>query len=193
MSKFRVSDTFESPDQGLLTLAGTVVEGEVQPAMWINVPISEFMTLRAPILSIKTLHRSGERVTCLQVGSELGRILREDGVEIHGMTIDITETRIKPKGTLNLHDPYELRALTAQEFRCTGCGQVRQPVPRPDESYSEALERLAQDVKAAGWYVPDFAADGTIDVEICYCPACGQKKPRKAAQVPPHDPRQSRP
>ncbi len=185
MPKFQVMDTFESPNRQLFVMAGSVVQGEVQPGMWVNVPCSEFMTVRAPILELETATRSGREDVCLHVGSGLGRILREDGVDIRGQTIEITPTRIKPKGTLNLHDRYESHALTQQEFKCVECGLARQPEPKPDEPYAEALVRLAEEARTSGWHVPPTAPDGTVDLVTCYCPACGRKRELKAGAAPP--------
>ncbi len=186
MPKFQVMDTFESPERQIFVLAGSVVEGEVQPGMWVNVPCGEFMTLRAPILKVESITRSGREDVCLCVRADLAQTLREDGVEIRGQTIEITPTRIKPKGTFNLENAYERHALVQQEFRCSDCGRVRMlPEPKPTEPYAEALARLAEEARTSGWHVPPTTPDGTVDLVTCYCPACAEKRGSKAGGASP--------
>ena len=84
MPQVQVKDMFELPDPHLFVLAGVVVEGEVQPGMWVNVPISEVLTFRAPILEVETTTRSGREDLCLHCEPELGRVLRKDGVRNPG-------------------------------------------------------------------------------------------------------------
>ncbi len=180
MPKFQVKDRFELPEQQQFVLAGSVIEGEVQPGMWVNVPCSEFMTLRAPILEVETTTRSGREDVGLHVEADLGRILREDGVDIRGQTIEITPTRIKPKGSLNLHDPYESHALAQQEFKCSLCGSVLEPPGGPDGPTGADLKPLAQNAKRLGWFVPAVTPDGTLDLVTCYCPPCAKKTGLKA-------------
>ena len=176
MPKFQVTDTLELPDRQHFVLAGSVVEGEIRPGMWVNVPISEFLTFRAPILEVGTTTRSGREDLCLHLEPELGRALREDGVEIRDQTVEITPTRIKPKGTLNLYDPYESHALAEQEFKCSQCGSLLELQCNQDEPVGEGLSALAENAKRLGWFVPAAEADGTLDLLTCYCPACGQCK-----------------
>jgi hypothetical protein len=182
MSKFHVKEACELPGRPIFVLTGSVVEGEVQPGMWVNVPAGEYMTLRAPILNVETMARPDREDVCVHVQSKLGVTLREDGIEIRGQTIEITRTRIKSKETFNLHDPYELRAIAVQEFKCIECGWVRTPEPGPDESYAEAMGRLAQEVRASGWYVPEAELD-CCDMVTCYCPACAKKRAEDMVQI----------
>ena len=175
MPRFQVIDTFAAPDPQVLVLAGCVVEGEVQPGMRVNVPCGEFMTLRAPILEVETTTRSGHKEVRLHVEAWLGQSLREDGVEIRGQSIEITPTTIKPKGSLNLYDPYEAHALAQQEFKCSQCGSLLEPPCGPDGPAGPDLEPLAQNAKRLGWSVPAVTPDGILDLVTCYCPPCAKK------------------
>jgi hypothetical protein len=89
MPRFRVRDTFEIPDRKLFVLAGSIVEGEIRPGMFVRVPMNSATGIRFLIDSIGFARRLGSEAVCLCIcsGPNFAEILR--GLSIVGETFEV--------------------------------------------------------------------------------------------------------
>jgi hypothetical protein len=78
MPTFDVRHTFEIPDRQVFVLAGSVVEGVIQPGMFLRVPFKPTHSLNLLVDSIETARRDGDEDVCLCIhaGANFMKILR---------------------------------------------------------------------------------------------------------------------
>ena len=92
MAKFHVKDTFTIEGKPHFVLAGSIVEGEIRPGMFVRVPFNSRTAMTARINCIEFARQpSGHEDTCLcirYVGPEELEIWR--GLDISGETFEIT-------------------------------------------------------------------------------------------------------
>jgi hypothetical protein len=90
MARFHVRDTFEIPERKLFVLAGSIVEGDIQPGMFIRVPFNSSIQMTVRFHSIEFARRKDgeEPCLCVVVESELAMILRT--LNIRDEIVDVT-------------------------------------------------------------------------------------------------------
>ena len=91
MSKFYVRDTFEIPDRRLFVMAGSIVDGEVQPGMFLRVAFNSALDMTARIHSIEfARRRGGEDDVCLCFEAEPDLLEIWRGLNISDETFEVT-------------------------------------------------------------------------------------------------------
>ena len=79
-----------------------------------------------------------------------------------------------------MSDPYDAHAYFCCGFVCDACGAVLEPEPGFEGCSDPDLRRVADQARAAGWWVPlPEGPEGRMDPWICRCPGCaGYREPR---------------
>jgi hypothetical protein len=90
MPRFHVRETFEIPDRKLFVLAGSIVEGQIRPGMFVPVPFNSSLEMTARIHSIEFARRSGGEDVCLCIESEPDALDLWRGLNIGDETFEIT-------------------------------------------------------------------------------------------------------
>jgi len=92
MAKFHVKDTFAIEGRQHFVLAGSVVEGEIRPGMFVHVPFNSSTAMTARIDCIDFARRvGGHEDTCLCIRyTEPGELELWRGLEIGDETFEVT-------------------------------------------------------------------------------------------------------
>ena len=90
MPKFHVQETFELPERNLFVMAGTVLEGEIQPGMFIHIPCNSSLDITARIDSVETALRQNSEEVCLCIKSEPDDPGLLSGFNIRNETIEVS-------------------------------------------------------------------------------------------------------
>jgi hypothetical protein len=59
MPKFRVTESFALESRSLFVLAGSIVEGDIEPGMLVGIPFNPAVSMTAPIDAIEVALRPG--------------------------------------------------------------------------------------------------------------------------------------
>jgi hypothetical protein len=91
MSKFRVNDTFTLERRRLFVLAGSIVEGQIQAGMMVNVLLNSSLSISGQIHSIEFARRAdGREDVCLCIACEGSDELDVwNGLNIQNETLDV--------------------------------------------------------------------------------------------------------
>jgi hypothetical protein len=91
MSKFRVNDTFVRDHRQLFVLAGSIVEGQIQAGMTVNLPLNFSLSISGQIHGIEFARRTdGREDVCLCIACEGSDELDVwNGLNIQNETLDV--------------------------------------------------------------------------------------------------------
>ena len=91
MPKFHVKETFDLPDRKLFVMAGSILEGEIQPGMSVHIRCNPSFDITAPIHSIETALRQGVEDVCLCIQSDHEEADFLSAFNIRDETLEVTK------------------------------------------------------------------------------------------------------
>ena len=90
MPKFHVKETFELQDRNLFVMAGSILEGEIRPSMFVHIPCNSSLDITARIHSIETIRRHDVEDVRLCIKSEPDKMDFLTAFNIKNETIEVS-------------------------------------------------------------------------------------------------------